>query len=509
MPDRTSKRSNDGGYIMAATALLLIPLMIFAALATDVGSWYVEGQRVQRAVDAAALAGVVWLPDDAKAADVAVETIRYNGYPTATLVASQSDFDAAPAGGAPVVLVEVVGPQELRIAMKAAGDIFLAGLAGLGGVSIPGQGVAEYVKPLSMSNPTSMLGNGVDAPDPDNFWLNILPESNNRNAGDLLSSINGKTGTNPNYDSRGYLYVIDVPAGASGNNWYLQIRSSCFTQNQGKAEYSLYLPDATPFNDYDNVDPANLVKNQKFGREVNTGACGWTAAGDDAVWNEFYDVGGQAGRWVFQAKHGGGSGRVLYSIRVVDGLGNPCNSLANPDCPVVSALNWMGAFTQSAMFGPGSPSSFTDSELYLAEVGQEYAGNVLEILLFDPADGIDAVKVQDPHGNFADFTWDTIDIDLYGYDGGGFYGSDAGPFDQRCNGDSAVTSPAGGSCNPTQSQRNWFQDRTVRIRVPISATPCNGSDCWWKLVYVNNSNDSNETTTWRASVIGDPVRLTE
>ncbi len=499
----------DGGYVMAATALLLIPLMIFAAFATDVGAWYVEGQRVQRAVDAGALAGVVWLPDEAKAAQIALETIRLNGYPTAVLVASQADLDAAAIGGNPAVMVDSIRPQELRVSMKSSGDIFLAGLAGVGGVGIPGQGTAEYVKPLSMSNPTSALGNGVDAPNPDNFWLNILPESNNRNAGDLISSINGRTGSNPNYDSRGYLYVIDVPAGASGANWFLQIRSSCFTQNQGRADYTLYAPDLTPFNDYDNVAAANQVETDTFGREINTGPCNWSAAGDDATWTDFHDVGTAAGRWVFQAKHAGGSGRVLYSIRVVDGSGNTCVSTTNPNCPVISALNWMGAFTQAAMFGAGSPSSFTDSELYLAEVDDEYAGNTLEILLFDPADGIDAVKVKDPFGNFANFTWDTIDVDEFGYDGGNYYTTDAGPFNQLCGGDSAVTSPAGGNCNPSQSQRNWFQDRTVRLRVPISTTPCNGTDCWWKLVYVNNSNDSNETTTWRASVIGDPVRLTE
>ncbi len=503
-------RRNERGYVAALTALVMIPLLIFAAFATDVGSWYVEGQRVQRAVDAGALAGVVWIPNEAKAAQVALETIQYNGYPTATLVTSGADFDAAPASGPPVVFVESIGPQEIRVRLKAAGDVYLGGLAGVDDVSIPRRGTAQYIKPLAMGNPTSTLGNGVDSPDPDHFWLNILPESYNRNSGDLVSSTHGATGgVNPNYEDRGYLYVIDVPTAASGNNWYLQIRSSCYTQNQGKADYTLYAPDSTPFTDYDNVTPANLVKTETFGREINTGACGWTAAGDDAQWHTFHDVGVQAGRWVFQAKHAGGSGRVLYSMRVVDTSGNPCTSATNPSCPLLSALNWMGAFTQSDMFGSGSPSSFTDSELYLAEVGPEYAGNTLEILLFDPADGIDAVKVKDPFGNFASFTWDTIDVDRFGYDGGGWYTTDAGPFNQVCNGDSAVTSPAGGACNPTQSQRNWFQDRTVRIHVPISTTPCNGTDCWWKLVYINDANDSNETTTWRATVIGDPVRLTE
>ena len=102
-----------------------------------------------------------------------------------------------------------------------------------------------------------------------------------------------------------------------------------------------------------------------------------------------------------------------------------------------------------------------------------------------------------------ELTWDTIDIDQSGYDGGGYYNTDTRPYDQRCNGDSAVTSPTGSNCNPIQAQRSWFQDRTVRIHVPIPNSPCVGTNCWWKLVYLNNANDSDETTPWQASVIGD------
>ncbi|MEZ5226562.1 MAG: pilus assembly protein TadG-related protein [Acidimicrobiales bacterium] len=46
----------QAGYVLATTALLLIPLMIFAALAVDVGGWYAQATQAQRAADAAALA---------------------------------------------------------------------------------------------------------------------------------------------------------------------------------------------------------------------------------------------------------------------------------------------------------------------------------------------------------------------------------------------------------------------------------------------------------------------
>ncbi len=62
---------------------MIIPLMAFAALAVDVGSWYARTTEMQKAADAAALAGVVWAPDYSKARTVAAKTLTDNGF-TAT-----------------------------------------------------------------------------------------------------------------------------------------------------------------------------------------------------------------------------------------------------------------------------------------------------------------------------------------------------------------------------------------------------------------------------------------
>jgi len=73
---KNAARSSEDGFAVPTTVVLLIPLLLFAALATDIGSWFVEGQRVQRAADAGALAGVVWLPDEPKAAQVALQHVE-------------------------------------------------------------------------------------------------------------------------------------------------------------------------------------------------------------------------------------------------------------------------------------------------------------------------------------------------------------------------------------------------------------------------------------------------
>ncbi len=528
-PVTDQRDDSEAGYIMAMTALLLIPLLIFAAFATDLGSWYVEGQRNQRTADAAALSGVVLLGTDSGAVTNAVmESVRLNGYSNAVLASSRAQFEATSIGDPPSVLVERTGAQEVKVSLRTDAGVFFGGVASIEGVRIERFAIAEYVTPVPMGNPTSSLGTGVG----ENFWLNILPPGWSRNAGDLVSSVEGERAgggkiPNPNHDPRGYLFTIDVPTGTavSGTTWNLQIRSTCFGQNKGEADYRLYFPDDTPFDDYDNVDPAHLAVTEDAWNRSKSGCSatgGWNGANppatrDSATWVNFANVAGQDGRWVFQAKHSETNGnRVLYSLRIVDGAGNTCQRLVNPNCPTLSALNWMGAFTQSAMF---DATSFNNSEIYLAEIGPAYAGNTLEILLFDPADGIDAVKVKDPFGNFVNFTWETIDINEFGYgtnaefyNKGGVLNApfDRGPFNQTCGGDSAVTAPTGTPlCDPDGAERSWFQDRTVKIVVPIPTNPCNGTNCWWKLVYVNNANDSNETTTWRARVIGDPVQLIE
>ena len=62
----------EHGYVMVMFALLLVPLLLMAGLAVDVGKWYSRSSDMRRAADAAALAGVVWLPDEVAARTAAL-----------------------------------------------------------------------------------------------------------------------------------------------------------------------------------------------------------------------------------------------------------------------------------------------------------------------------------------------------------------------------------------------------------------------------------------------------
>ncbi len=80
-PPRSQPRRSRGqeGVAIIMTALLLIPLMVFAAYGVDLASWYSRISYLQKSADAAALAGTVWMPDIAEARKVACQSLQRNG----------------------------------------------------------------------------------------------------------------------------------------------------------------------------------------------------------------------------------------------------------------------------------------------------------------------------------------------------------------------------------------------------------------------------------------------
>ena len=77
---RTPAGRREAGYMLPMTCLLLVTVVVSAALAVDVGGWYARASQIQRGVDAAALAGVVWMPDFPAAQTAALATAARNGF---------------------------------------------------------------------------------------------------------------------------------------------------------------------------------------------------------------------------------------------------------------------------------------------------------------------------------------------------------------------------------------------------------------------------------------------
>jgi hypothetical protein len=304
------RRDSEGGYVIATTALLLIPLMIFAAFATDVGGWYVRSQEVQRASDAAALAAVVWMPDIDAAERAAVEVAALNGFPDQTPagvdndplnLTDLSDFDD-PDAPLPQVKVTPLGGQQVMVEIRAEGDIYFGGVAGVDEIDITRFASAEYVLPVPMGNPTSAIGTGdIDIGGQQMYWLNAHADCFGATAGDLLNSANlgsvnngsgggaenhfdgnspsgcAPNGSNPSQEPRGYTYVIDKPPGVQVTVqahhvgrckrpwWEGTSRGEQHGGNTPALDFTLYAADNTPLLDLDNLVPANVVGATQLG----------------------------------------------------------------------------------------------------------------------------------------------------------------------------------------------------------------------------------------------------
>ena len=74
-------REKDKGTAMILVAMSMVLLLGMAAFGTDLAWFYLNASRVQRAADAAALGGVVWLPANTGTANsTALATALQNGY---------------------------------------------------------------------------------------------------------------------------------------------------------------------------------------------------------------------------------------------------------------------------------------------------------------------------------------------------------------------------------------------------------------------------------------------
>jgi hypothetical protein len=151
-------RDVDGGYILPTSAMLLLPMMIFAALAVDVGSWYAEAGLTQRAADAAALAGVPLLAEAPDAVAMAKEVAARNGYQ------DQPGCDVMPCTPTllPQVVVTRVDINQLRVDIYTEMGLMLGKVVSDDPIPLHRTAIAEHAPSVPLGNPTSMLGGGTD-----------------------------------------------------------------------------------------------------------------------------------------------------------------------------------------------------------------------------------------------------------------------------------------------------------------------------------------------------------
>lgn len=138
-------RDNDRGFILITFGLLLIPIVVFMALAVDVSSWYSRASELQRTADAAALAGVVWMPDQGAADNAANPVLARNQVTNGTDNMTVTTSTGTKAASYKVCVTD--GKVTQFFASVFAGS-----------TSITRCATAEYNAPLQMGSPLNFFG---------------------------------------------------------------------------------------------------------------------------------------------------------------------------------------------------------------------------------------------------------------------------------------------------------------------------------------------------------------
>ncbi len=501
----------DAGYAVVMTALVLVPLMGFAGFAVDVGAWYARASEIQRAADAAALAGVVWQPDFDAARDAAIDEARRNGFDNADPNITVSVTDQ----GDNQLLVQIIDDEA---------DMFFAGLF-LDEVKIGRQAIAEFNEPVALGAPGNFLGHqmpdgcadvigaaGSCAGAGPGWFLDAGGPRSPNVGGEAITTAcltdrvdsppdpswgTGCDTLNPSYDSSGYVFAIDVPEAAVGSAITVQI----------------FDPTHAPF-------PGKNIPR-------------WDAGSTDLTWMEFtlFEADGVGittpettqvpgcsqiyqpvsspttdARWVTLCSFVP-TEPDIYPLRVrVEGFAG-----ANPDAISQDGYSMRAVGAGSAQpafyaleFLPMLSNAEATTTFTFAQINPEHAGKTIRMRLFDAGDG----------SGTGQFTMRPLDPD----------GNPVGTCRYRAyfpEGDPAMAtwnnSDSGTQClvitrdwdAGSGSWQSLYNDRwlDIEIDIPPSYT-C--TSCWWSVDYSLPATASFfERTTWTVTIVGDPVRLLE
>jgi hypothetical protein len=500
------RAADERGNVLIMSALLMVPLLIFVGFAIDVGSWYARASRIQRAADAAALAGVIWMPDFEKAEEVALETARRNG------------FVSGEDGITITVSPDPSSSRRLRVAIDdATVETYFASMV-TDSIEIGRRAIAEYVLPVPLGSPTNHFGTGdllakMGRGGSEYLWASVNGYCTDKVDGDrVLSryfgnrtnySCAGTSGVeNQEYRAEGYTYYVEVPEGRP-SPITLAIYDAPYFRNGGDSPdlplayqsnvstdidttFTLFAPDGTPFDDADNPVYSGCGTGSTNPRtfDTNDASVFDYAFGSPAPqrWTRFCTLGlsAPAGKYLLRVKTVGpqpnSTGSNQFSLLARLGTGSFCDSRVTPGCPRIYGKDDMSVFA-------GNRDS--TGEFYLTQVERIHAGKQMLIRLWDPGEGGSYIEILDPAGNVKPFR--------YRIDGGDFTTSTQTRLD--------VSGAAG--------TPNNFNGRSVELLVSLVGYDPPATNDWWKIRYRFGGSTVTDRTTWSVEIIGDPVHLVE
>jgi hypothetical protein len=513
---RIARGCNERGAILPLMAIMLVVLMGTAAMAVDLGWLYWQSIEIQQGADAAALAGVIYEPDQ-----------RAEAHTEATAFATQNGFVHDPPNGNAIEIIDfaddptaVRHSSQLRATVTRRVPTFFMGVLGIESVDISRTALAEYVQPLALGSPESRFGTDPETGYAPDLWGSIKGTYGPKSWGDRYAALCLGTSSygpscTPNPEARptispgttaatgGYLYGIEVGAGSSGlaveifdgpfydGNTVFEFAGDLGTSSpdpDATTWFMLYGPDVTPLDTTDGNELLCVVKYEARISRADDFAwwnLAWTQFSELTVaeLSQLWDsMASSADQTTCASNFDRGPG--IYPLRVM---------VEHDDDWWTSNKYSLRTSTTSGpapmIYGLGDMSIYTNvdlgqTEFYLTRVEEEHAGKTLVIEFWDAGDvdtggSDDTLTISAGSGAAPDCTW------------------------TASNGDS------GSSCIINVSAKK-YNNELISVAIPIPEDyTCTGDECWFRVTYDYTGTQVHDTTSWTAYITGNPIRLLE
>ncbi|HYN48433.1 MAG TPA: pilus assembly protein TadG-related protein [Candidatus Nanopelagicales bacterium] len=501
------RRLGVRGQVLVLFVFALGALFAILALVIDVGNIWNNSLHVQQAAEAAAMAGVPYMPGD-----FATASAKSNAE------AQRNGFSSA--GGATITpAINLESNRRLDVTISRPYGTYFLRLLGMNTVRVSRTATAEYTLPVPMGSPLSTYGDNSGF-----FWAAAEAQGTNRSAGDAYGTYYNPNPTlNNQYDARGYQYAIEVPPGAGATNVDLYDPTFCAVDDQkgtgdhwiswdasGWPAVSTYYtlwsdPAMTPLDYTDDVQVASSGTLFESKRQVDKSvalrenSASWPG---HAIWS-LPDCTSDAYHnqwWTLTTVTSPGTYRLQVTTT---------NLLNLNDQKGTSAENMWALRAVSTdptykpyVYGLGKMIIYANvangtTLFYLGRIESVHAGKTMVIQLFDPGDasGNSSIEILQPTAT--------------GYTPASFsYKADA-----NASGSKSGTNVA--SLRTTINGAGQYNNSWVTLTVPLPKTysallppgePAGTLGGWWKIRYTFDSTTT-DTTTWQVSIRGNPVHL--
>ncbi|HVM64450.1 MAG TPA: pilus assembly protein TadG-related protein, partial [Acidimicrobiales bacterium] len=143
-----SSRKRSRGQIAVIFAGSIVLFCALCAVVVDIANYWVATLKVQRAADAAALAGAVYLPGDV------------NGGKSAALASATQNGYSAGSGTTVTPVQDAVDPRQMDVTISTSVGTFFARVVGITSWPVTQYAKGVYVLPVPMGSPLAYYGVG-------------------------------------------------------------------------------------------------------------------------------------------------------------------------------------------------------------------------------------------------------------------------------------------------------------------------------------------------------------